>query len=312
MKNDMMDMIKIVERNECLACGCVESTDSFSLWDDRHAFPGRFQLRQCNNCGSFYLGNSVAEDALGVLYEQYYPGLSTNDVAPKTARLRLLILDMLNIAPLAVGFNFKDFNVLDIGCGNGESSSIVTRSGGKWTGLEIDPKRVEILNNNGLPVLLGVPESVCDKMSDSFDMILASQVIEHTFSPRSFLMACYKLLKPGGCVVLSTPNGDSRFRQKYAANWINWHVPYHTLIFSPRGLASLGKTCGYSLSFKTLTPITWWVRQKRHKRPSPGQISQFGKPISVVNLLIAGIPCKLGDWLLKDGDMMQVILRKSP
>lgn len=310
MKNNMMDMIKIVERNECLACGSVESADCFPLWDDRYAFPGRFQLKQCKNCGSFYLGKSVAEEALGALYEQHYPSLSTNDVAPKTGRLRLWVLDRLNIAPLAVGFNFKGLQVLDIGCGNGESSSIVTRSGGTWSGLEIDPKRVEILNSYGLPVLAGTPESVCEKMSASFDMILASQVIEHTFSPRSFLMACYKLLKPGGCIILSTPNGDSRFRQKYGENWINWHVPYHTVIFSEQGLVRMGEACGYSLSIKTLTPVTWWVRQKRHKRPLPGKISRFGKPISVAHLLIAGIPCKIGDWILRDGDMMQAIFRK--
>jgi 2-polyprenyl-3-methyl-5-hydroxy-6-metoxy-1,4-benzoquinol methylase len=312
MKNDVVAMIKIVERNECLACGSVERADVFSLWDDRYAFPEHFQLKQCTNCGSFYSDKGVVEEDLGALYEQYYPGLSTNDVVPKTGRLRIWVLDLLGIAPLAAGFDFKGLKILDVGCGNGESASIVTRSGGEWTGLEIDPKRVEMLNNNGLRVLMGVPESVCDKMSASFDMILASQVIEHTFSPGPFLVACHKLLKPGGRIILSTPNGDSRFRQKYAENWINWHVPYHTVVFSLQGLAGLGEACGYSISIKTLTPVTWWVRQKKHKRPLPGQINRFGEPISVAHLLIAGIPCKIGDWLLKEGDMIHAILRKSP
>jgi len=308
----MRDMIRIVERKECQACSSIESTACFALWDDRYAFPERFQLRHCGVCGSFYTDRCISEETIGILYEQYYPSLSKDDVGWKPSRLRLFILDMLNIAPLAVGFDFKGLNVLDVGCGSGRSSSIVNRSGGKWTGLEIDPKRVEILNINGLPTLLGVPESICDEMTGSFDMVLASQVIEHTLSPRSFLTACQKLLKPGGSIVLSTPNGNSRFRKKRAEKWINWHVPYHTVIFSPQGLVHLAIVCGYSLlSIKTQTPATWFVRQKRHRRPPLGHRGQFGKPVTLANLLIAGVQCKLGDWFQKDGDMLKVVLQRK-
>ncbi|MBN2392396.1 MAG: methyltransferase domain-containing protein [Anaerolineae bacterium] len=41
---------------------------------------------------------------------------------------------------------------------------------------------------------------------ECYDTILAGEIIEHLEHPRRFLEACYHLLRPGGCLVLSTPN----------------------------------------------------------------------------------------------------------
>ncbi|MYN11216.1 class I SAM-dependent methyltransferase [Pseudoduganella aquatica] len=43
----------------------------------------------------------------------------------------------------------------------------------------------------------------------SFDTVFASEIIEHLENPRHFARQCHALLKPGGSVVLSTPNVDS-------------------------------------------------------------------------------------------------------
>jgi len=42
-----------------------------------------------------------------------------------------------------------------------------------------------------------------------FDGIMASEIIEHLENPRNFARQCFKLLKPGGKLILSTPNIDS-------------------------------------------------------------------------------------------------------
>ncbi len=39
----------------------------------------------------------------------------------------------------------------------------------------------------------------------AFDAVLSSEVIEHIFLPRAYAANCFKLLKPGGIVVLTTP-----------------------------------------------------------------------------------------------------------
>lgn len=43
----------------------------------------------------------------------------------------------------------------------------------------------------------------------TFDAIIAAEIIEHLENPRHFARECCRLLKPGGVVILSTPNIDS-------------------------------------------------------------------------------------------------------
>jgi 2-polyprenyl-3-methyl-5-hydroxy-6-metoxy-1,4-benzoquinol methylase len=46
-------------------------------------------------------------------------------------------------------------------------------------------------------------------LSESFDVILAAEIIEHLENPRAVARNWYHLLRPGGTLVLSTPNNES-------------------------------------------------------------------------------------------------------
>jgi 2-polyprenyl-3-methyl-5-hydroxy-6-metoxy-1,4-benzoquinol methylase len=49
----------------------------------------------------------------------------------------------------------------------------------------------------------------CALSAASFDVVIAAEVIEHLENPRQVAREWYRLLKPGGTVVLSTPNNES-------------------------------------------------------------------------------------------------------
>ena len=46
-------------------------------------------------------------------------------------------------------------------------------------------------------------------MESQFDGVMASEIIEHLENPRHFARQCFKALRPGGHVILSTPNVDN-------------------------------------------------------------------------------------------------------
>ncbi len=304
--------IHLEEQSDCPVCGSAGGERCFEVWDDRYAFPEIFGLRQCLDCQSFYLDRYISAGSLSKFYSQYYPKISLRHIGGRVSTLRLFIFNILNIAPLAHGFNFHGFQVLDIGCGGGGSESVIQQSGGKWVGLDVNQECVQAFEKRGFPCLHGTPESICDEPGPIYDMILASQVIEHSHAPRDFLKACHKLLKPTGTMVLSTPNADSRFRKRHGLNWIHWHCPYHPVIFSPPGLKSLAESSGFSVSsLETATPATWFVHQKKYQRPAMGRKGQwYNKKIPLRKLFAAGLMCRMGDFFIKDGDMMTAVLRK--
>lgn len=43
----------------------------------------------------------------------------------------------------------------------------------------------------------------------SFEMVIAAEIIEHLENPRAVARECYRILKPGGTLILSTPNNES-------------------------------------------------------------------------------------------------------
>ncbi len=300
------------EREECPACKSAKTPPIFEIWDDRYGFTGQFPLCRCERCGTFYLGNCPDVDSLSELYEKYYPAFSLETFNLPDSFLRSLTRFFLNTAPLGTGMSFNRLSVLDVGCGGGESAIVVRRGGGRWTGLEIDPKRTQALKNQGLDCLCGSPEALCDQYSEAFDVILASQVLEHSFSPRKFLLACQEMLKPGGSLVLSTPNAESRFQQKTGKNWINWHCPYHLAIFSPLGIKLISQDTGFSLVRCTsCTPATWRAYQRIYQCPPMGiRGAWYAENLSLSSKITAGFLARFGDLILGNGDMLVAVLKK--
>ena len=88
-----------------------------------------------------------------------------------------------------------------------------------------------------------------------FDIIYCCEVIEHLLNPLKTLRLIHSLLKPGGSLILSTPNGlnfvgfKQAFLKKIRYNWIS---PYGTgqpelNIFNPISLRALLSACNFNI-----------------------------------------------------------------
>lgn len=96
------------------------------------------------------------------------------------------------------------------------------------------------------------------------------------------------------------------------AHWINWHCPYHVVLFSRRGLRTAASRHGFVVSsMSTATPATWWLRQRTHRRPPMGEKGEWtNRRISKAGLAGAGLVCRAGDLLRGNGDMIMAVLTK--
>jgi len=125
----------------------------------------------------------------------------------------------------------RDARILDVGFGTGHFMDMAIAAGWKPAGVDSDSVVVEKARSRGHDVSLGGIE-VYAGQQDVFDAITMSHVIEHVHKPVRALEIAYELLKPGGYIMVDTPNLDSMGLEFFGSNWRGLEVPRHLVIFS--------------------------------------------------------------------------------
>ncbi len=102
----------------------------------------------------------------------------------------------------------ENARLLDLGCGMGDFSLAVAEKVGTThvSDVEIVEPRIAKARSRGLEVFPCNLNEPLPFEGDSFDMILANQIIEHLFDTDAFIKDIFRILKPGGYAVVSTPN----------------------------------------------------------------------------------------------------------
>ena len=142
--------------------------------------------------------------------------------------------------------------VLDVGCSSGYLARPLAARGNTIVGLELDPVAARAAEEFCELVLVGDVETMELPLEPgSFDVVLGGDVIEHLRDPAATLARLRPFLRPGGRVVLSTPN---------VANWAirlsllsgRWRYTdrgildrSHTHLFTKATLAETLECAGY-------------------------------------------------------------------
>lgn len=128
--------------------------------------------------------------------------------------------------------------VLDVGCGFGRLSIFCAlKQAARVVAVDLSKPLIQSLEQTGKSLkLFNLETYVMDAeelkfQSEQFDIIYCCEVIEHLITPLRTLRLMQSLLKPGGSLILSTPNGlnvvgfKQRFLKLFHYNWVS---PYGT------------------------------------------------------------------------------------
>ncbi len=97
--------------------------------------------------------------------------------------------------------------LLDIGCGEGSMARRLKDRFHELHGIDISPEAVKLAVQNGLIAKVANLNNEPVPYTDAFfDVVVSLDVIEHIFDPIQFLREIHRILRPGGELVLSTPN----------------------------------------------------------------------------------------------------------
>jgi SAM-dependent methyltransferase len=182
--------------------------------------------------------------------------------------------------------------------------------------LELNEKAASEARKAGFTVHTGMLDDFQPR--EAYDVLVLSNVLEHSLDPKSMLLSARRVLKPGGEIWISCPNNQSWLRKVFGRYWINWHVPFHIVHFSPSVLSRLLSDTGFEeVKLRQITPAAWvgssflsWIFS-RPGRPT----KELRNPFLVCTLLffVRGVlfPALIaGNWLDK-GDCIAVSARAS-
>jgi len=108
--------------------------------------------------------------------------------------------------------------VLDVGSGDGVISEPVWRLGNYVTSVDLPTITILAHKRRVSSVVAGDAEQLAFA-SDSFDVVLASEVVEHLWNPQSFFDEAYRVLRAKGHLIVETPEGRASLRYDSHKNY---------------------------------------------------------------------------------------------
>src|SRR6267143_1086680 len=100
--------------------------------------------------------------------------------------------------------DLRGLRVLDLGCGNGCYTEELARRAEFVCGIDLHMPHLQAFQE-AIPRVQGRGEQL-PVASDSCDAVTMIEVLEHTESDAKVLTECFRVLKPGGLLVLFVPN----------------------------------------------------------------------------------------------------------
>ena len=236
-----------VEFTHCPACGgegrAYHTACSCLMGDFNARFlPVKLWMR-CQNCGILYT-RWFSQEYLDLCQEtrRILPRPDQFSIRQANSMLLRSWNDILNtMRELAPSMST---DLLEVGVGNGHLIAMAREMGYTVTAVEISEHAAqETADLLGCSILCGdflkMPEN------QQFDLITMGDVLEHLTAPAEGVAKAFRLLKPGGCLWLSTPNFESAFTTMMKAKDPMWCEPYHITYFSRKTLTKLLETTGF-------------------------------------------------------------------
>ncbi len=236
----------------CPLCGVDDCQPAYIRADEG-------SVVRCGRCGLLYLNPRPLDASIVSFYDESYftnnghgsaykDYVSMQGVALKHREhpgfLALHVIERY-VAP-------RGKRLLDIGCAGGHLLHVARRRGFIVMGVDISPyAAAQAKRSFGVDVFAG-SLGQADFEGASFDVVTALEVIEHLIDPVEWLREIHRILKPGGLVLLSTPNGGCA--GKFGERWRGFTTSFEHLTFFDES------TLNKALAMVSLESLGAWTR----------------------------------------------------
>jgi 2-polyprenyl-3-methyl-5-hydroxy-6-metoxy-1,4-benzoquinol methylase len=123
----------------------------------------------------------------------------------------ILSVNTLNVDRIKIFNNMVDgigrnLRILDVGCGDGVISEPLIKADHYVTAVDL-PTVATATNKSKVSALMVGDAETLAFLDATFDLVIASEVLEHLWAPENFVNEAYRTLKPHGSLIIETPEG---------------------------------------------------------------------------------------------------------
>lgn len=199
---------------------------------------GEQGIVQCSDCGLVYRNTNKAQEAILEEYSsKEYPQSAPDWIE---GRKRVFSSQIEELAQFK-----KTGNLLDIGAGHGFFVAACKKAGWNCTGIEPSIQLRKLAQKDLGVDLIGSRVEEASLENESFDVITLWNVVSQLSDPLNTLSHLCRLLRPGGMILIRSPNAD-------------FHVPTRRVLvglgkISPINIASATVFHDYSFDKRTIS-----------------------------------------------------------
>lgn len=134
---------------------------------------------------------------------------------------------------LLAGHPLEGRRLLDVGCGTGWFSQRAAAEGARVVSLDLGQRLLSRVRQKCASELVAADACVLPFRDGAFDVVISSECIEHTLDPLAAVREMARVVRPGGVLVVTTPNWVWRWSATVAAvlklrpyegyeHWVGW------------------------------------------------------------------------------------------
>ncbi|WP_146118775.1 class I SAM-dependent methyltransferase [Blastopirellula marina] len=253
----------------CPVCGHSKFTAFASGYDyELETCGNEWHFVRCDDCEHSWLNPRPHESTLSVIYPPHYYAYDYEGRVNRFARMGKRQLDKAKFKGILKHLSRTPKNYLDVGCGSGRYLHHMHSLGLERQsiyGLEIDAAQTARLAEEQFNIINCRIEDA-DLPENTFDLITMFHVLEHVDDPKVVVEHLFRLLSPGGVLVIETPNIDSLDARLFSNTyWGGYHIPRHWNLFSVDSLRRTLEDSGLQVqAHRFQTGHSFWMYSFHH------------------------------------------------
>lgn len=238
----------LARRNEfvaepCPACNSNATNPAFEKFG--------FSFSRCANCETIYMLPRPSEAVMADYYsnsENYaYWAKHIFPTSESTRREKIHKPWLDRISELCERYGVTKGRLVEVGPGFGTFAALASQSSQfkEVVGIEPTPEMAEACRSRGVTVIEKRIEDIGDDVVAA-DVLVAFEVVEHLYRPRDFVRQARRLIRPGGIMIITCPNGQG-FDIAMLGPGSQAIDAEHVNLFNPRSLSGLIESEGFEV-----------------------------------------------------------------